>query len=123
MKTFLPSRLSFGRLLIVPGTLLLLASLSTRGTYARTLSDLSSPKYKPVSQLISQRAQKIMCDNSAVAGPATHQYRSTQSIMSGCTGQEWSAGWSCPSGFDVGFDAQLDLRFGPAAAQPAPCST
>ena len=50
MKTFLPSRVSFSRLLSVPGTLLLLASLSTGGTYARTPSELNSPKYNPVNK-------------------------------------------------------------------------
>ncbi|WP_018618074.1 SusC/RagA family TonB-linked outer membrane protein [Spirosoma luteum] len=50
MKTSLPSRVSFGRLLSVPGTLLLLASLSTGGTYASTPSDLNSPKYRPVNK-------------------------------------------------------------------------
>ncbi len=50
MKPFLPSRVSFSRLLSVPGTLLLLASLSTSGTYASTPTGLSSPKYKPVNK-------------------------------------------------------------------------
>jgi TonB-dependent SusC/RagA subfamily outer membrane receptor len=50
MKPSLPSRVSFSRLLSVPGTLLLLASLSTSGTYASTPTGLNSPKYKPVNK-------------------------------------------------------------------------